>query len=189
MTVTIVQKLKRKAVTSKQIKVKVTDADDNEVTEMLPTYQHGTDPLEDIFDVLMEALILERTYDLHDSKKTKFLCQCFGRTLNGRARRKFDEAISNSRIDTDNVNQNRTRFEMIIKKFLKSILPRNAAEDVRDYLETARRPGDMPAKDYVERLVYINECLEWYEDGAQVFTVSQLNKRVISKNLGGQISV
>ena len=99
------------------------------------------------FDVLMEALVLERTYGLHDAKKTRFLFQCIGRTLNGRARKKLDEAIGNARIDTDNVNQNKTRFETIIKKFLKSLLPRNSAEDVRNYLETTRRPGDMPAED------------------------------------------
>ena len=86
----IVQRLKRKDLSTKQIKIKCKDAEDNEVTEYVPICA-ASDPPEFALDSIFEIERLEKRYGLHGAVKTKFMIQSLGRALQGRYSEKFED--------------------------------------------------------------------------------------------------
>ncbi len=184
MAPVIVQKLKRKPKAKDKIKVKVEDAENNEVTEYLPICT-AEDPPEFAIDSILQALTIKRRYNLHTEGKTKFLVQSIGRAFKGQISDKFEEAKQGVKFDAQNTNTNKTRFDIMIYMFLTKLFQEDALKDQKEYLESARCPGDMAPENYIKQVMYINKCLLHLKVVATNYSNKELIKKIIAWNLPG----
>ncbi len=82
MALVIIQNFNCKSKAKEKIEVKVKDAENNEVTEYLP-FCITEDPPEFAINSILQALRIEKQYNLHNEGKTKVLVQLIGRTFEG----------------------------------------------------------------------------------------------------------
>ncbi len=115
--------------------------------------------------------------------------QSIGRAFEGRVSDKFEEAKQGVRFDAQNANTNKMRFDTTIHTFLTKLFPEDALEDQKEYLEFARCPGDMTPENYIKRVMHINKCLLFYKVGATNYSNKELIKKIIARNLPGQIQI
>ncbi len=86
----IVQRLKRKDLSSKQIKIKCKDTEDNEVTEYILICA-ASDPPEFALNSIFEFERLKKRYGLHAAVKTNLMIQSLGRALQGNYSKTFED--------------------------------------------------------------------------------------------------
>eukprot|EP00569_Conticribra_weissflogii_P001713 CAMPEP_0171353774 /NCGR_PEP_ID=MMETSP0878-20121228/44367_1 /TAXON_ID=67004 /ORGANISM="Thalassiosira weissflogii, Strain CCMP1336" /LENGTH=369 /DNA_ID=CAMNT_0011859729 /DNA_START=55 /DNA_END=1165 /DNA_ORIENTATION=+ len=188
MSPSIVQRLKRSESSSNTIKVKCKDAEGNEVTEYLPIVG-ANDPLEFLLDLWDEANVLEERYGLISEGKMKFLLQSVGRALQGRYAKKWKKFASVISIADSTATRheatNRGKWTHLLQDVSKAIFMKGAFEDQIDYLEDTKRPNKMDPTEYVERVFTINERLTYFERGASPLSAKQINRKIITKNIGG----
>mmetsp|Transcript_647 Transcript_647/g.1554 ORF Transcript_647/g.1554 Transcript_647/m.1554 type:complete len:337 (+) Transcript_647:381-1391(+) len=188
MSTSIVQRLKRSESSSNTIKVKCKDAEGNEVTEYLPIVG-ANDPLEFLLDLWDEANVLEERYGLISEGKMKFLLQSVGRALQGRYAKKWKKFASVISIADSTATRheatNRGKWTHLLQDVSKAIFMKGAFEDQIDYLEDTKRPNKMDPTEYVERVFTINERLTYFERGASPLSAKQINRKIITKNIGG----
>ncbi len=126
----IVQWLKRKDLSTKQVKINCKDTEDNEVTEYILICA-ASNPPKFALDSIFEIERLEKRYELHGAVKTEFMIQALGRALQGQFSKKFEDLLAEVNISNaaNQANNNQTKWNNLMRDFCKSIFPCGALED------------------------------------------------------------
>ena len=135
------------------IRVDANDATDVS-TEKFPVFEEGS--LEELLRWRKEFETLVRLKSWTNSGTNQL--RNVRLLLDGEALERFEAAY------TDEVGEqplNIARFRSALGKFIERSVPNDAAESIRDYLQSARKPANMSVNDFVTRLKEINRYLPY----------------------------
>ena len=140
----------------RQISVKCKDADGNENKELIPVFGNG-DPKELLIELYGRIRILEERYSWTEGEnnpKAKHQFQHFGTGLRGEHLRKWNKLIDRNRSYTS------ATFIAKAVKLIEKIFGEDAYSDQCEYLYDTKKPHNMSAVDWVDRIEVINAALE-----------------------------
>ena len=145
------------------IKASFNDRNDNEVKELIYTYDDG-EPKENVVLVVTQLLQLAERYNLWRDEEWKILSQIGRRAFSGRAAEAWADNVENARAPraiVTTVKALRAYYKKLVQEFARAYFKKNAAMDQKDAMESCKLTYEgHDHSGVVERLFRINEQLE-----------------------------
>ena len=177
-------KIKRTNRNKHMIEASFKNCEGNDVKEMIYTFRDG-DPPELLIDLEKQLLKLGDRYDLFETGKWKTLGQIGGRALEGRCEQYWHDIVETARNhNAGDSDAQRKKFKKLIQKVNTKYLGKDAIEDQREAMEFGELKYD--GHDHtaaVEQLFEINDNLELLGEDVSKFSIREMAKRIIPKNL------
>ena len=179
-------KLKPARKPEQTIKATFLDRNENEVKELVYTFDDG-DPKDNAILIVSQLFQLAKRYDLWKEDEWKILTQIGGRALSGRAAEAWFDQVENARAPRAGVTTAEAleaHFKKLVQEFGKQYFGRKAAEDQKDAMEN----GELTYEGHdhfsvAERLFRINDQLEYLGTDVEKFSEKEMARKVIAKTL------
>ena len=179
-------KLKPARKPEQTIKASFVDCNDNEVKELVYTFDDG-DHKGNIILIVTQLFQLAKQYNLWRENKWKILTQIGGQAFSGQAAEAWFDKVENARaIRAGSTTEEaiEAHFKRLIQDFEKQYFGRKAAEEQKDAMEN----GELTYKGHdhfsvAERLFRIKEQLENLGTNVEKFSDKEMARKVVPKTL------
>ena len=177
-------KIQRETESVRTIKATFKDSRGNDVKERIHTFSDG-DPKANLVELAEKLIQLGDRYKLFQDGKWAVLLQTGGRALHGRCERIWTRVTSSERNHaTGTQARQREKFLELIKKSLQKILGSRIADNQIDAMQLGELNYDGHNHEAaVERLLEINDQIQYLAEDAESFSPKEMAKRIIPKNL------